>query len=247
MPKAKTSNSPFHACMHLCLLVSASCGHTICQQCQPDSTYFSSGPDFIRKRRSPKPKEMSSKRNRVLDFKLQERGRTAKHKKHPWNADSGATISCTNNLDIFETIDEIHPDKRVQVASGHIIQPSIRGSVRLHMSDHKGNPYTVLLQNVYYSPEFSCQLLSVDEMYKQHKFTTVFRGRRAHFITPDGVQIPIHRDERNRYMVQVNAVLDADAEIWHRRFMHAGNSAMRRMACIIPSLAKGGFDFSKCG
>lgn len=182
-----------------------------------------------------------------MAFKLSERGRTAKHKKQPWNADSGATISCTNNINIFETIDEVSPNRPVQVASGHIIQPTLKGSVRMHMVADDGSPYSILLHGVYYSPHFSCQLLSVDEMYKQHKFTTVFRGRRAHFITPDGVCIPIQRDSRNRYMLHVNSVVDADPLLWHRRLMHAGTDAMRRMGkCCIPSLHGCKFDFSKC-
>ena len=99
--------------------------------------------------------------------------RTNKHKKQ-WNTDSGATIfSCTNDADIFETIDEMHPSLRAQVANGHTISPIFRGSVRLNMVDSHGSPYTVLLKNVYYHPQFADNLLSVTALWEQYRISTL--------------------------------------------------------------------------
>ena len=237
---------PFQFCAQLCLLTAAVCGAQ-CGACQPDITYFAKDNEVIRKRRKPKQAELSSsKRKKEFSFQLDFRQRrTAKHKKQ-WNTDSGATISVTDDPSIFRTVDEINPDISVQVANGNIIRPTMRGSIDLNMSDSNGRPYTIVLSNVYYHPDFAGQLLSVDQLWEQHRIATIFRGKRAQFITNDGISIPIRRDPRRRYMVDVSSVVEADASIWHRRFMHVGNAAMHRMGCVIPALAKRNFNFSKC-
>ena len=86
----------------------------------------------------------------------------------------------------------------------------------------------------------------MDEIYNQHNYTTIFRGKCAHFTTPDGDDIPIVRDERSRYMLHAFSAVAETAVTWHKRFMHAGNLSLQRVANEIPALASGKFDFSKC-
>jgi len=194
---------------------------------------------------TPPPKQ------RPIAFEIA-RGRTAKHKKYAFTCDSGATISVCNRLDIFETIDDLSPKLRVKVANGSLVTPSCTGTVRLNMVDAHGTPYTVLHKNVHYSANFSSNLLSVHEMYKQHKISTVFRGSKAFFTTPDDVHIPIDFTPNRQYILHANAVsidgasADAVHELWHKRLMHYGNGTMHRMGCVIPELRKHSYDFSKC-
>ena len=63
-------------------------------------------------------------------------------------------------------------------------------------------------------------------------------GSPAYFLTADGAHIPIRRDPNRRYMLDVFSVVETDARLWHKRFMHVGNAAMHRMACVIPGLVE---------
>ena len=224
-----------------------------CSECVHDTTFFTNKQGVQFKRRPPKVTELSQPTRYESTFRLLAQNRTNKHKqnpftsgKQPFNVDSGATVSVTNDINVFESIDELRPNNRVQVANKQVIHPMLRGTVRLNMHDTFGETYSVLLRNVLYHPDFAGQLLSVDEMYNQHKFETVFRGKRAHFQTPDGRQIPIHQDDRNRYMLRAFSIVEDNAELWHRRLMHRGNTTLQRMGCVIPSLYKAKFDFSRC-
>jgi transposase InsO family protein len=247
--KAKSPTQPFHFCASLCLLVAAACGHE-CGECEPDITYITSQDQLLRKRRFPKKSEFKPNTYSSV-FHLNERGRTAKHKKQPFskqpfNVDSGATVTVIGDANLFESIESVRPSIRVQVANGEHVQPALMGTVKLNMQDITGKPYTVMLQKVLYSPRFASNLLSVDEMWNQHRISTIFRGRRAYFETPDERQITIDRDDRRRYMLHAYSVVQVDADVWHRRFMHYGNETMRKMGCVIPALRKSSFDFSKC-
>ena len=196
--------------------------------------------------------------------------RTAKHKQHRQNAsaqhhvhstystskqnpsdsikehtvDSGASISVTNRASLLETVDILNPGKYVQVANKQMVKVEAIGTVRLHMVDENGEPYTVLLKNVHYSPHFSSNLLSVRELYAQHKISTTFRGSSAYFTTADNVRIPIAL-RRHQYKLHVFSLSNATPEIWHKRFMHAGSAALHRMGRYIPCLSHK-HDFSQC-
>ena len=251
-----TKSKAFHFCKTIALLL-ATCSATsdICNACELTCTYLAYDSGIVRKRRIAKPKEVVDatrppRRTQVV-FNLG-KGRTAKHKSASWTTDSGATVSVTNRLDIFETIDDVSPNVKVRVANGHTVSVQCIGTVRLNMVDSSGKPYAVLLSNVFYSPDFSSNLLSVHEMYRQHRISTVFRGNKASFVTADDVEIPITFSRDRQYLLQANAVVnesalcDALADLWHSRLMHCGNAALRRMACVIPALKRCKFDFSKC-
>ena len=224
------------------MLAATNCGP--CNTCSAKTSYFVNDYNIYRKRRPPKPEELLPKTKDVAWSLSKKRGRTAKHKQ-PWNADSGATISCTNDASSFESIDEISPRIRIQVANGQFIVPTMVGTVKLNLRDADNNPYVVLLKNVYYSPNFAGPLLSVDQLYEQHRICTLFKGSKACLITADGVQLPLERDQKHRYMLHAYAAVAADSELWHRRFMHVGRDSLRRMSCVIPSISKSA-DFTKC-
>ena len=160
--------------------------------------------------------------------------------------DSGATISTCNDVSLFETIDDHHPRKRVQVANKQFVEVECTGTMRLTVSDADGRPVTLLLRNVCYSPHFSTNLLSVDELYRQHGITTKF-GSRNYLKTPSKVRIPISRD-RMQYQLQAYRVdvRSDSAALWHRRLMHVGTKTMQHMQAVIPSLNMEGCDFSDC-
>ena len=210
----------FHTCASLCLLLATAYGQ--CPECETSISYFAKHDNVTRKRRPARANEIQKQHKNII-FSLQNsNGRTSKHKKH-FNVDSGATISCTNDSSIFETIEDISPSIQVKVANGAIIKPTMCGTVRLNLTDKSNKIHSILLKNVFYSTQFSANLLSVDEIFSQHSYSTTFRGRRACFHTPDGDEIPIVRDERSRYMLHAFSVVPDSALLWHKRFMHAGN------------------------
>lgn len=171
--------------------------------------------------------------------------RSAKHKRpKSFITDTGATVSVTNRADIFHSIDDYSPEKRVQVANGNFVDVVFTGTVELDLRDRKGRIHKVLLRDVCYSPIFSGNLLSVRELAKQHRYKAVF-GESSYFKTPEGSKIDIS-EVGKQYFLVANALSLFDPVLWHKRFMHAGTAAIKRMACKITKLNKYDFDFSKC-
>ena len=62
----------------------------------------------------------------------------------------------------------------------------------------------------------------------------------------DGTKLPIMQDARRRFQLHAYAVLPDMPVRWHRRLMHAGNAALRRLGESIPVLRSGAYDFSAC-
>ena len=253
MPRTAQHARAFHFCKNLFLLLATSLDAP-CKDCSLSSTYLAYDASVVRKRRVAKPKEVFDATRppsqRPVAFSIAQ-GRTAKHKSHSWTADSGATIGVTNRLDIFETIDDVQPRKRVRVANNDVVDVVCTGTVRLNMVDKNGQQYTVLHSNVCYSPRFSCNLLSIQEMYRQHRMSTVFRGNHAAFMSPDGHEIPISFTDKKQYILHAHtATVDnsanARATLWHKRLMHCGNAAMQRISCVVPGFKTHTVDFSRC-
>ena len=237
-------NVPFVFCSHLLCLLAASNANQ-CNACQADFSYYSTESTFVRKRRKPKPAELKAPPvNHV--WELGNQSRTAKHKRRHFTPDSGATVSVTDDMSIFHTVDDVSPNVYVQVANRQRVKASAIGTVKLTFNDSNGKPYTVLLSNVLYSPHFSGNLLSVEALYAQHKIATVFQGKKAHFLTSDGTHIPFAADEARRYTIRAYSVEHDSVMLWHRRFMHAGSAALRRLGDVIPCLAPTTYDFKEC-
>lgn len=256
---SRSCSQPFSLCSHLCVLL-ATAAHVQCNECEPDIAYYSvpQSRSFVRKQRKAHNRELKASRQSTRKpqlFQITTDSRTPKHKQSAFRAkqfitDSGANITCIKDPNLFLSVDEVNPRKYVQVASKQQVRVTAIGTIRLTMYDKLGAQYTVLHSNVHYAPEFSSNLLSVDEMWQQHRCATIFRGKQAYFITPDNVTIPIERDNHRRFMLHADSASESqgapsDPWIWHRRFMHAGNPTMQRMACVIKALRKP-FDFSKC-
>ena len=258
--KQRESCQPFSICTQLCVLL-ATAANLHCSDCEVDTCVISKPETLTPKQRKAKTRELQralDTQSKLSCFRIGSI-RTAKHKKHVQHisakqaklktfvADSGATVTVVSDINLLHSIEHWDPGIKVKVASKHTVQVKAIGTVQLVMQQQDGTPYTVLHENVHYSPDFSSNLLSIDEMHRQHKFVTIFRGKRASFITPDGAQIDIQQDHRNRqYQLFARSVQIDDPTLWHRRFMHAGNAAMRRMGCHIPCLQKSDFDFTKC-
>ena len=70
--------------------------------------------------------------------------------------DSGATIHCINDPSKFETIYENQEPVILTVANGKKVMAEMVGSVRLTLTDTKGQNHDFILHNVVYSKHFTC-------------------------------------------------------------------------------------------
>ena len=209
--KSKGPHKPFHFCANLLCLVAASYNANTCKTCQSSITYFSTPTGFTRKRR---PAKLCEKQQSYLPtesvWNLNKRSstRTRKHKIHTkiFTPDSGASVSVISDASLYEYVTDISPSKQVKVANNESVSIELVGAVRLSLKDDAGKPYDILLQNVLYSPHFSGNLLSIEELYRQHKISTVFRGSKAAFITPENRQIPFSCDQHRRYQLHARVI-----------------------------------------
>ena len=247
--KAKSAVPAFNFCnvLKTILTTAVACQSKGC--CQQEKVYLPRTNKVVFKDRVAKPEEVSKSTSAdPAAFELRDIPRrwqrTAKHKR--FITDTGATVSVTNRADIFLSIDDYSPNKRVQVANSQFVDVVFTGTVQLDLRDKKGKKHTVLLRNVCYSPLFAGNLLSVREMAKQFRYKAVFGdGESSYFKTPEGDRININ-EIGSQYMLEANALSLFDPVLWHRRFMHASTAAIRRMACKIDGLKHYDFDFSKC-
>ena len=251
---------PFTWCNLLACLV-ASNGDTSCPACAASQCFLADQDGIVRKSRRAKLAELQRRlEHRETVFTITGRNiknRTAKHKLQPaqqhiskdFIVDSGATISTVSDLSLLETIDDYEPNKRVQVANGQFVPVVCTGTVRLQLDDEHGQPVTVLLRDVHYSPNFSHNLLSIDALYEQHSMSTHF-SRDSFIKTRDGVRIPINRNGK-QYQLRAfstgpSTAVPVSAAVWHKRFMHLGTRNMQNLQGLIPGLDMRGADFSKC-
>ena len=221
------SKTAFHACSTLgCLLSNRTFADNPCGECKND-IYVSDGRNFVHKQRSAKPSECRTPSNVV--WELSTFSKTAKHKKRRWTPDSGANISVTNDHTIFHTITDISPGRRVRVANKQFVDVVQVGTVQLCLKDKRGTTHTFMLEDVLYSPHFSTNLLSVEQVYKQHRLATTFRGSNGFFVTPDGVELPFSNEDR-KYVLHTYSAQSEDSQIWHRRFLHRAAGSIQKVA-----------------
>ena len=93
-----------------------------CFACQQNTTFAADADGIVRKRRAAKIAELQrSIQSRDIAFQLHgfnnAFSRTSKHHSSHRNGksfvvDSGASVTVTNRLDIFESIEDYHPDKK---------------------------------------------------------------------------------------------------------------------------------------
>ena len=240
--------SAFTFCNILSALV---CPHEApgCTGCQSDHCYLVDQIGVVRKRRAlAKLQEDVSELNRPSSFTLVSHDRTAKHYKGARKllvVDSGASISTTSSIDNLHSVDNWHPNTKVQVANKQFVTVICTGTMRLTVQDKHGKPLVILLRNVHYSPDFSHNLLSTDELYRQHGITTKLGGHN-YLKTPNKTRIPIAKT-KNQYQLHAYQVTPAEsALLWHRRLMHIGTKAMQNMQSVIPSLNMQGVSFQDC-
>ena len=136
--KAKGSASAFNFCNALNVVLAAAACMPNGGCCQQERVYLPRINKIIFKDRVAKPAEIKEPEPTAFELRDVPRQwkRTAKHKR--FITDTGATISVTNRADIFLTIDDYAPNKRVQVANGQFVEVLFTGTVQLDLRDRRG-------------------------------------------------------------------------------------------------------------
>ena len=139
--------SAFTFCNILSALV---CPHEApgCTGCQSDHCYLVDQIGVVRKRRAlAKLQEDVSELNRPSSFTLVSHDRTAKHYKGARKllvVDSGASISTTSSIDNLHSVDNWHPNTKVQVANKQFVTVVCTGTMRLTVQDKHGKPLVII-------------------------------------------------------------------------------------------------------
>ena len=96
-------------------------------------------------------------------------GREPRRRSHAsYIVDSGASLHCINDINLFDSIYQDHRPVKLRVANGKILVSHAVGSVKINLQRQDGTTHSILIHNVVYHPEFSHNLLSVRRLWKDN-------------------------------------------------------------------------------
>jgi hypothetical protein len=153
-----------------------------------------------------------------------------------WMLDSGAAWHITSDMSKFITFNHLEDDNEhvVKIANGTRIKARGWGSVCVP-GDPKGNWPGVVLKEVYYMPDFKCNLISIGCLLKR-KATVEFNAEKAS-IFYQGRLVLEAPTINNTWGVPAGAprvAMSARAdketpELWHRRYAHLGYDNLAKL------------------
>ena len=115
-----------------------------------------------------------------------------------WILDSGATVSVTNELKLLTNIEDCVPIKYIRLANGQVISIEKRGTVSIKGVKSRGGITKIEINNVYYSSNFSNNLLSIYQLYNQLNITTIFKND-CFLQFMDGSSVKVSRNRLGQY------------------------------------------------
>ena len=159
--------------------------------------------------------------------------------------DSGASVTCCNDINLFDAIDQWDPDAYVRVADKGINRVKAIGSITIKLVNDHGKIETFRLENVYYMPNFECNLLSTRDLWKQCKVKSVFKDK-AYLQGPSGRRCYFDQADSNILSTYAVQASKPGADLWHKRFMHTGNHSLSRIGPRLHGFDPSAHDSSKC-
>ena len=138
----------------------------------------------------------------------------------------------TFNRDLMHDY-EIINNKSVRVGNNHTLAILGKGKLMVELTDHHGNPQTIILHNVLHIPRIACNLLSVTELLDEGS-KIVLSEDKLDILHHDGFTFGSTR-KNGLYTIQLKLIdcassrspetcLLADALLLHRRFGHVDMS-----------------------
>ena len=168
---------------------------------------------------------------------FEESDREKQRRKHtPYVVDSGATLHCINDISLFDTIDQDHPQIHLRVANGKVITAKAVGTVKLRLVAEDGSTSEIVLHNVVYHPSFSHNLLSVRRLWRDNRIKTRF-GSRNYFKqanTGKKFNFEFHSEFKVQSIMAVSDHKGVSPDILHSRLGHCGNKRLRQ--CLARSI-----------
>ena len=144
--------------------------------------------------------------------------------------DSGATLHCINDFNLFDSIDRSHPPVRLRVANGKTLVAHAVGTVKMKLQREDGTNKEILLHNVVYHPQFSHNLLSVRRLWRDSRIKTHF-GASNFFITASTREkFYFHFSDQFKVhsAMSVSGSSGLDSHVLHSRFGHASTKRLMR-------------------
>ena len=142
--------------------------------------------------------------------------------------DSGASVHCVNDMSLFETIYENHPEVRITVANKQVLVAQAVGTVRVPMTATDGSKHDVVLHNVVYHPHFHTNLLSVKRLWKDSRMSTKFASKNVFKDVHTGRKFMFEQTSVG-YSTTFSATKSLSPEVIHSRFGHCGVRRIRMM------------------
>ena len=158
-----------------------------------------------------------------------------------WIIDSGATIHVTNNRDLFSPNTIKYDEIDIKVANGESTKSPCSGTVVL-LTKCNGRKSTLQLEAVRFVEKAPHNLISISRLDRQG-FATVTQNGKTAILDKDNKKYPVLIASLNRlYTVQCqNEVLYISngkranlMDLYHQRFGHMAESAIRRIMPNIP-------------
>ena len=156
-------------------------------------------------------------------------GREKRRRSHAtFIVDSGASLHCINDINLFDSIDRSHRPVRLRVANGKILVSHAVGTVKINLQRRDGTTQPVLIHNVVYHPEFPNNLLSVRRMWKDNGLKARF-GEKNYFKCKDTGEKFDFNFEREFKVQSISALTTTriDSSLLHSRLGHCGEARLR--------------------
>ena len=142
--------------------------------------------------------------------------------------DSGASLHCINDINLFDSIYQDHRPVKLRVANGKILVSHAVGSVKINLQRQDGTTHSILIHNVVYHPEFSHNLLSVRRLWKDNGLKARF-GDKNYFKCKNTNEKFSFAFDREFKVQSVSAITTTQigADLLHSRLGHCGKNRLR--------------------
>jgi transposase InsO family protein len=159
-----------------------------------------------------------------------------------WLCDSGADMSMTYDLSLFTSVRTTSPVAihGVGSSSGSKLVSTVRGTVKLPVTDTAGGTHELILTDVLYVPGMQRNLLSVDALVGDGECAFIFDKPRSSIVFHDGAPdvdlvrdgglylLPLAQHTHLAAATKTSNVTD-EATLMHRRLLHPGRDVASKV------------------
>ena len=167
------------------------------------------------------------------DNKKSVRSKSSKKRKHISTVDSGATIHCIKDRNLFTNLDTSR-NVRLKVANGKIMTGEGVGECVMKLTGNDGKLHDVVLHNCVYSPNFSNNLISCRRLWRDSKISSHFDDK--NYLKCKSTNTKFYFNFSNSFKLEsfratheLNYSEHCDSATLHSRFNHASPHKIRKL------------------